>query len=131
MNVFVRVTENLLGRLHGPMTFRLILQPLTALIIGIQDGLHDANAGMPSFFWALLTDPTRRPELLGDTWKAIARVFVLAVIIDTVYQVIEFSWFYAGEALIVASVLAVVPYTLIRGPVNRLVSGVRRLSQKA
>ena len=131
MNVFVRVTENLLGRLHGPMTFRLILQPLTALVIGIKDGLHDANAGMPSYFWALLTDPTRRPELLRDAWKAIARVFVLAVIIDAVYQLIEFSWFYPGEALIVASVLAVVPYILIRGPVNRLVSGVRHLSQKA
>jgi hypothetical protein len=44
----------------------------------------------------------------------------MAVLIDAVYQYIQLSWFYPGEALIVAFVLAFLPYLLIRGPINRL-----------
>lgn len=49
-----------------------------------------------------------------------AKVFIIAFVIDAIYQYIVLRWFYPGEALIVAFVLAVVPYVLIRGPVNRL-----------
>ena len=48
------------------------------------------------------------------------KVFIMAVLIDAVYQYIELSWFYPGEALIVAFILAFIPYLLIRGPVNRI-----------
>ena len=43
-----------------------------------------------------------------------------AIVIDVVYQFIVFRWFYPGEALVVAFVLAIVPYLLVRGPVNRI-----------
>jgi hypothetical protein len=33
---------------------------------------------------------------------------------------IVLRWFYPGEALIVAFILACVPYLLLRGPVNRM-----------
>ena len=42
------------------------------------------------------------------------------MIIDAVYQVTHW-WFYPGETLIVAVVLAFVPYLVIRGPVGRAV----------
>ncbi len=48
------------------------------------------------------------------------KVFIMAVLIDAVYQYVELAWFYPGEALITAFVLAFVPYLLIRGPVNRI-----------
>ena len=48
------------------------------------------------------------------------KVFIMAVLIDAVYQYIQLSWFYPGEALIVAFILAFIPYLLIRGPVNRI-----------
>jgi hypothetical protein len=38
-----------------------------------------------------------------------------------VYQLIEFHWVYPGETLIVAIVLAIIPYFLLRGPINRFV----------
>jgi hypothetical protein len=53
--------------------------------------------------------------------EGVAKVFVMAVVIDVVYQYIVFRWFYPGEALFVAFILAFVPYLLIRGPVNRIV----------
>ena len=60
--------------------------------------------------------------MIQDGWKHMGRVFILAIIIDAVYQLIVFRWFYPAEALLVALILALVPYLLIRGPVNRIAS---------
>jgi hypothetical protein len=115
-----RVWSNLADRVGGPMTFRLILQPLMASLLAFRAGLRDAREGRPPFLWTILTDPVQRAGLLGEGWKAIARVFFLAVIMDVIYQLIVHRWAYPGEVVIVAILLAVVPYVLLRGPVNRL-----------
>jgi len=39
---------------------------------------------------------------------------------DAIYQFLVLRWFYPGEALITAFVLAVLPYLLIRGPAARI-----------
>jgi hypothetical protein len=115
-----RFFDNLVGRVSGPMHFRLVLQPLMACIFAFRDGRKDAREGRPAFFWAIFTDPEHRRELLRSGWKSVGKVFVIAVILDAVYQYIELKWFYPGEALVVALILAIVPYLLLRGPVNRL-----------
>jgi hypothetical protein len=102
------------------MKFRLILQPLMAAIFAIRSGLKDAREGRPAYFWALFTASAHRGDLLRDGWKSVSKVFVMAVIIDLVYQLIVLRWFYPGEALLVAFVLAIVPYVVLRGPVSRL-----------
>ena len=112
--------EDLIGRLGGPITFRLILQPTIAVILAIRDGLKDAKAGQPLYFWSLFTHSTERRQLLKDGWKSVGLVSVLAITIDGVYQFIVFRRFYPGEALYVAIVLAIVPYLLIRGLANRI-----------
>jgi hypothetical protein len=116
-----RMLENLAGRLTGPLTLRLIFQPGMALFFGIRDGLKDGKEGRLPFFWAFVFKPWNRRELIRSGWKSIGKVFVMAVIIDAIYQYIALRWFYPGEALTVAFVLACVPYVLIRGPVSRLV----------
>jgi hypothetical protein len=58
--------------------------------------------------------------LLRDGWKDIAKVFVMALVIDLVYQLIVERWVYPGETVLVAVVLAIVPYLLIRGPASRI-----------
>ena len=83
-------------------------------------GLRDAQAGKPPYFWAILTSPADRADLLREGWKAVGKVFVLAMVIDVVYQLIVFRWIYPLESLLVAFLLACVPYLLIRGPVNRI-----------
>ena len=118
--MLTRFWENLLGRVGGPMTFRLILQPIMAAIFAVRSGLKDAKEGKPAYFWSLFTDSVHRRERLRDGWKSVGKVFVIAIIIDLVYQLIVFRWFYPGEALIVAIVLAICPYILIRGPVARI-----------
>ncbi len=121
--IFSRFWENIADRLHGPLAFRLILQPVIAMFFATRDGYRDAVAKRPPYFWALFTDPAHRRELLAEGWKAVVRVYVFALIIDGVYQVIVFRWIYPVEALVVAFLLAFLPYLLIRGPINR---GVRR-----
>ena len=121
MEEFVaRVFGNIVDRAGGPMTFRIILQPMMATLLAVRAGLRDASERRPPYLWALLTDSTRRLELLRAAWKGIARVFVLAIVMDVVYQLVVLRWIYPGETLIVAILLAVAPYVLIRGPVNRI-----------
>jgi hypothetical protein len=119
--LLTRVWENLLGRVHGPLTFRLILQPLAAAVIAARAGLRDARSGHPAYGWAVLANPVARRELLLERWKEVARVFVLAVIVDLIYEVIVFRRVYPGESMIVAAVLALLPYPLIRSSINLIV----------
>jgi hypothetical protein len=119
-DLLARVFENLIARVSGPMKFRVLLQPIMASIFAIRAGLQDAKAGRPVFFWALLTDPAHRAGMIKDGWKSVGKVFVLALVLDVAYQIIVSRFVYPGEALIVAFVLAIVPYLILRGPVNRL-----------
>ena len=118
--LLTRIWENLTARLDGPMKFRFLLQPTMAAIFAIKAGLKDARESRPPYFWTIFTDGAQRKELLREGWKAVSKVFIVAVVIDVVYQYLVFRWFYPGEALIVAFVLAFVPYLLLRGPVNRI-----------
>jgi hypothetical protein len=112
----------LVGRLQGPLTLRLILQPAMATFFAVRAGLKDARQGRKPYLWKIFTNPDLRRELLRLGWKDVRMVFLMAVLLDCVYQVIVFKWIYPVQAAIVAVVLALVPYGMIRGPVNRLMS---------
>jgi hypothetical protein len=118
--IFERVWENLIGRSTGPMNFRLIVQPTMAIVLAIRAGLADARQGRPAFLWAAVTNPAYRPELLRQGWKDVGRVFLLAVALDAIYQLVVQRGVYLGELLIVAIVLAIIPYVLVRGLVTRI-----------
>ena len=47
-------------------------------------------------------------------------MFSLAFVLDVVYQVIVFRWVYPFESLAVSIILAILPYVLLRGLVNRI-----------
>jgi hypothetical protein len=121
MSVLHRIVLNLFARLDGPLHFRLIVQPLMAITFAVIGGIKDAKDGKPAYFWALLFTPGYRKELMKDGWKAVGKIFILAVILDVIYQLKVHSTVYPGETIIVAFVLAIVPYLLVRGPVNRIV----------
>jgi hypothetical protein len=46
-------------------------------------------------------------------WKI--KIFILAVILELVYQLTVFRWIYPLESLVVAAILALLPYLLLRG----------------
>ncbi len=120
-HLWTRVGSQLLARVTGPMKFRLVLQPAMAAFFAIRAGLADAKAGRSPYFWGLVwKDRGHRTERLKEGWKSVGRVFILAIALDVVYQIIVLHFVYPGETIIVAFLLAIVPYLLIRGPVTRL-----------
>jgi hypothetical protein len=126
--IIARIAHNMVERVTGPMKFRLLLQPAMATFFAIRGGLQDAKEGKPPYFWGLFTDKGERESMLKNGWKSIGKVFILAIVLDVVYQLIEHRWtVYPGEAVLVAIILAIVPYLLIRGPVNRIVCEKRKV----
>jgi hypothetical protein len=119
-DLFNWVWENLVGRIDGPLKFRLILQPCVATFFAIRDGLKDARDGRAPYFWAIFTEPAQRGALIREGWQALTKVFILATLMDLIYQYLILGWIYPVAALFVAFMLAFVPYLLIRGPVNRI-----------
>jgi hypothetical protein len=125
--IFARLWQNITARLTGPMNLRLIIQPTVATILAIRAGLRDAHQDRPAFLWAVLWNPAHRRELLQQGWKDVGKVFLLAAILDVIYQLIIHRGVYSLELLITAVTLAIVPYVLLRGPISRIAkNGVRR-----
>jgi hypothetical protein len=118
--VWKRIFVSIVERPGGPMAFRFILQPVMAAILAAIDGLRDARSGAPPYFWSLLTGSAPRADRLYDGIIATARVILLGLVMDVVYQVMVFGTLYPGEAAIVAVLLAFLPYLLLRGPFERL-----------
>jgi hypothetical protein len=119
-DILTRFFENLAGRVSGPMKFRLVLQPLMAIIFAIKDIRKDAREGQPAYLWALYTGAGHRRDIMKSGWKSVGKVFVLAIVLDAVYQYMQIRWFYPVEAMLVAFILAIIPYVVIRGPISRL-----------
>lgn len=119
-DMWQRFIENIIGRLDGPLHFRFLVQPLVAVVFAIIDGLKDAKGGKPAYLWAMSTNPGHRVELLKDGWKHFGKIFIIAIVLDVIYQIKVQGTLYPGEMLIVALLLAVLPYALLRGPVNRI-----------
>jgi hypothetical protein len=90
-----------------------------ACIFAVIAGLKDAKAGRPPYFWGLLTHPGQRAAMVRDGWKSVGKVFLLAIVLDVVYQIVVQRFVYPGEVLIVAFLLAIVPYLILRGLVTR------------
>ena len=118
--ILTRFWDQLIAQPSGPLAFRLILQPLMAAILAVRDGMKDARVGRPPFSWTILSDPSRRAGYIREGLKRVGRVIVFAFVMDAIYQYLVLRRFYLGEALVTVFVLAVLPYLLIRGPVDRI-----------
>jgi hypothetical protein len=124
-----RFWTDLLERPGGPMTFRFILQPAMATLAALHDGIKDARLGRSPYFWTIVHDPQRRARRLREGLISTARIILLGLAMDAIYQYKEFKTFYPAEAVVIALSLAVVPYFILRGPIARIAR--RRLAGPA
>ena len=90
--IIARISHNLVERVTGPMHFRLLLQPGMATFFAIRDGLKDARECKAPYFWGLFTDKGEREAMVKNGWKSVGKVFILAIVLDVVYQLIEHRW---------------------------------------
>lgn len=118
----IRGFENLMSRPDGPLSFRFLIQPTVAIILAIRAGLRDAHNKEAPFLWSLFSNADQRTQLLSQGWKDVRTVFIVALVFDAVFQVMMHSSIFAGELIVTAILLAIVPYVLIRGLVTRIAS---------
>ena len=116
-----RIWQQLIERPGGPMTFRFILQPCMAAIAALHDGVNDAKSRRSPYFWGLLANPFESGHRLYESLISTARVILLGLCMDAVYQWLVLKTFYPGEAVIVAIALAFFRYLVLRGPIARIV----------
>ena len=117
-DIWTRVVENMMARVSGPMKFRLVLQPTDGgnFHIPRTRGCEDRQAAVP------LGDhhrPAHRRAARGRLEER-RQDFLLAMVLDVVYQVIVARSVYPGEVIIVAVALAILLDPLLRGLVTRI-----------
>ena len=120
---FVRVWDNMLARPGWSLTFRFLLQPTMSVAVAVRDGVKDARTGRPPFLWSALTNSEASGGWLREAIAATGKIFLLAVALDAADQYVTLRTFHPIEALIIAVILAVIPYILLRGPVSTLPVG--------
>jgi hypothetical protein len=123
--VLGRAWNDLVGRLDGPMHFRLVVQPVVATFLAIGAGWADARGGRAIHFWTLAREPEKTGVALRNLWRIAGRIFVVAVVLDIFYQLAVLRWIYPLETLIVATMLALVPCMVVRACGNRIVAMAR------
>jgi hypothetical protein len=119
-DIWMRFLDNMVARVSGPMKLRLFLQPTMAAIFAIRSGLKDAREGRPAFLWTFLTERASRDYLIKDGWKSVGKVFLIAMALDIVYQLIVAQFIYPLEVVATAFLLAIVPYICLRGLTTRI-----------
>jgi hypothetical protein len=118
--------EHLLGRTAGPLNFRLLVMPLVVTFFAIRAAMRDARRGQPRFFRTFLTQPGERARLVRSALKDVGKIFVVAILLDTTYQILVLKSFYLGELLFVAVASAILPYLVVRSAVSPLMRRIYR-----
>ena len=79
--------------------------------------------GRRPYVWALIYG-VRGPEGRGARlWEGIistARIVILGVVMDIIYQWRVLGTFYPVQSVVIAILLAFVPYLFLRGPFERI-----------
>jgi hypothetical protein len=119
-DMIARGWDNFVQRPQGSLSLRFLIQPLIAAVIALRAGVKDAREGRPAYLWAALTSPGYRLQLLHGGWRDMRTPFLVSAILDSIYQLITHGFIYPLELLFTATLLALVPYLVLRGPANRV-----------
>jgi hypothetical protein len=109
-----RFWRDIVDRGDDSMAFRFFLQPVMAVVLGLYDGMRDVRlARSPDV-------SNHTPELPVDGLLSIARLVLLGLIMDLIYQIRVLSTFYPAEALLVTIPLVSIPYFAVRSIVRAI-----------
>ena len=120
LDMIERGWDNFLARPNGHLSLRFVLQPTMAALLALRAGVQDAREGKQGYLWAVASNGERRFQLLHEGWRGARTPFVVAIVLDCIYQLITVQFIYPLELLFTATLLALVPYALLRGPFNRI-----------
>jgi hypothetical protein len=123
-----RLWREIGARPEGPLALRFYLQPIMATFLAIRDGLKDARSGREPYLWSAFFSSGHRKEILADGWKSAGKILLIAAGLDVIYQLIVLHGLRPIQTVLIAVALAIVPYILFRGPVNRIATMIRHHS---
>jgi hypothetical protein len=105
---------HLIDRLGGPLNFRLVVMPLVVSVLAARAGYRDARQNKPAYVPAIFRNAGGRLELLRSAAIDVGKIFIVALVLDSIYQVMVLREFYVSQLLFVAMVSAIVPYLVVR-----------------
>ncbi|MDD1723482.1 MAG: hypothetical protein LUQ15_08555 [Methanothrix sp.] len=111
------IAEGIIARLAGPMSLRLVIQPLMASL-----GIVDAKAGETLFIVGLITECEDRRAKLGSLFKSLSKAIIIAVVMEVIAQYLLFGQVHAIGVILYVFVFMIVPYSLVRAAANVIVT---------
>jgi hypothetical protein len=111
--------QHLAHDLSGKGQFRLILQPMMAILLGIRLGIADAKQGRKPFGWRLFTERHRRWALFKQSLSDAVLPLGFALVLDSILQYLTLGSVRPLGALIVGGLLVWLPFIAARGFTNR------------
>jgi len=107
------------GMFGGKFQFRLILQPLAAIILGLRFGVRDAKTGKAPFLDSVARAKGGRGALLKGAIRDAMIPLILAVVIDSILQQLINHRIRPLVALFVGSILVFLPFLIVRSLAHR------------
>jgi hypothetical protein len=117
--------EDLPRRLTGPGRLRFIIQPATAILLGLRAGIADMHAGRPPYLMALLRHAEHRRAMFTEMFRQVANLVLIGILIDMIAQWLMLGQAYPAAALVVGPILICLPYSVARALGCR-VAGMRK-----
>jgi hypothetical protein len=127
INYLFEIWENMLVRTKDSLQWRLLLGPLQSLLLAALIAKRDAKKRYPPYIWRFLATSKQRKAISRKAWINTGKVLVLAISVDIIYQLTQIILFNAKmtfnalEAALVGLLLTIIPYFLMRGPVQRVI----------
>jgi hypothetical protein len=108
------------GMFGGKFQFRLIVQPLVALILGLRYGIKDAKHGRLPIIERFRVGKGQRGQIFKQMLRDAIVPFVVALIIDSILQQMINHRIRPVAALVMGGLLVFVPFVLVRELTNRI-----------
>jgi hypothetical protein len=105
--------------LSGKGQFRLFLQPLMAILLGVRLGIADAKEGEAPFGWRLFTTRHRRWALFKRSLSDAVLPLAVALVMDAILQYLTLGFVRILGAFVVGGLLVWLPFIAARGFTNR------------
>jgi hypothetical protein len=107
-------------RTARPLSLRLLIQPMVAGILAIEDGMRDTRERRPPYGWSIPTDAEHRTYLLETGWKTVGKVVLLVFALDLGYLLLVHRAILPRQSIMLAVVLALIPHLVLRGGTARI-----------
>jgi hypothetical protein len=114
------VKQHIVEMLGGPGTLRFLVQPSTAILLGLLHGVRDRRAGQPPLLMAIIRDRSAQLDRLYRALRAIAFPLSIALISSLAFQSFIRARIHFWYGVLYALLFVAIPYFLARGAACRV-----------